>query len=114
MNANLPVIDQNSAIATRNLTAYTAKKLREMGGKELRALAKRNAIQEGSTVQETLANIMEARISESRKLGHISRQIVQAANRASVGYANLPVEIWTAHNAETADSEVEPDPKNDE
>jgi hypothetical protein len=98
----MALIDTNAGIAVRNLTAYSAKALREMTGKALKALAEKNGIQVGKTSQETLDYIMSARLSESRRLGHISRNVVTQANKNSVAPEGLPLDIWAKYQSEKA------------
>jgi len=63
--------------ATRNLTALTAVEIREMKAPNLRKLARANGLDEkGLKMGEVADNVFKARLSESRKLGHVSRKHV--------------------------------------
>jgi hypothetical protein len=84
----MALIDINTPEA-RDLTSFSAAALRDLSYKELKALAQDRDIAVRSEDNkralkgtEILVNVMGSRLSESRRLGHLSRKAQRAAQAA--------------------------------
>lgn len=91
-----PLIDSMPHIAKRVLSCFHPSYFKAVAPKEARALCAQFKVKEGENHADTVANILAARISESRRLGHISRHIVTLSLRNSCAPEKVTRAMWDA------------------
>ncbi len=75
----MALIDAMTHIATRVLTLHHPRYFEDLTPKQTAQLCAAFDIETGANQAETVENILTARISESRRLGHVSRAIVRVS-----------------------------------